>query len=86
MGYFDGIALDDYLTQHGRLDTVTVRRLAQQIAHGMQAAHAQHILHRDLKPANILVRKTADDWDIKIIDFGLAMKVEQIKDSVMACS
>ena len=84
MVYFDGIALDDYLTQHGRLDTATVRRLAQKIAQGMQAAHAQSILHRDLKPANILVRKTADDWDVRIIDFGLAMKVEQIKESVLA--
>ncbi len=84
MGYFDGMAfLDDYLTQHGCLDTATARQLAQKIAHGMQAAHAQGILHRDLKPANILVRKTADDWDIRIIDFGLAIKVEQINKSRM---
>ncbi len=84
MVHFDGMALDDYLAAHGCLDVGTVRRLAQKIAHGLQAAHAQNILHRDLKPANILVRKTADDWDVRIIDFGLAMKVEQIRDSVLA--
>src|SRR5262249_20960980 len=31
-------------------------------------------LHRDVKPANVLVRKGASGWEVKIIDFGLAVR------------
>src|SRR5207244_3535437 len=30
--------------------------------------------HRDVKPANLLVRKSDADWQVKLIDFGLALK------------
>lgn len=34
------------------------------------------VLHRDLKPENILI---ADDWHLKIIDFGDANNLSNIK-------
>ena len=42
---------------------------AQQIAHGLAAAHEKRIVHRDLKPENLFV--TTYDR-VKILDFGLA--------------
>ena len=48
-----------------------------QIAKGLQIAHEAGIYHLDLKPANILLcplpkSEGAQDWQVKIIDFGLA--------------
>ena len=40
-----------------------------QIANGLEAAHANHIIHRDIKPQNILISK---DGTAKVSDFGIA--------------
>jgi len=42
-----------------------------QVARGLVAAHAMHVVHRDVKPANVLV---GDDGRARIGDFGLAQR------------
>jgi tRNA A-37 threonylcarbamoyl transferase component Bud32 len=44
-------------------------RVVEQVARGVQAAHAAGIIHRDLKPGNVLM---AADNTLKVTDFGLA--------------
>ncbi len=74
MRYFDGISLENYLSQHqDHLSVQDALGLGIAILEGLQVAHAKGILHRDIKPDNILVRFHEGRWAIKIIDFGLAL-------------
>jgi Tol biopolymer transport system component len=63
-----GLTLRNIL-QSGPVDERTIVDYATQIARGLGAAHARHVVHRDLKPENLFV--THDDI-VKILDFGLA--------------
>ncbi|HEY0191147.1 MAG TPA: serine/threonine-protein kinase, partial [Kofleriaceae bacterium] len=53
--------------------------LAREICRALVYAHARGIVHRDLKPENILVRRGPGGEEVPLlVDFGLAMSVDQI--------
>ncbi|KAG8008667.1 Myosin light chain kinase [Nibea albiflora] len=56
----------------------TSARYMQQILEGMRYVHKQNIVHLDLKPENIVCVDTTGT-QIKIIDFGLASKLDDDK-------
>jgi serine/threonine protein kinase/Tol biopolymer transport system component len=53
----------------GPLSTRQAAGYAEQIAHGLVAAHERQIVHRDLKPENLFLTQ---DGLVKILDFGIA--------------
>ena len=42
--------------------------------HGIKSVHDQGYIHRDIKPDNIMLGKTIDWVEVKVVDFGLATK------------
>ena len=68
MEFVAGATLREVLAG-GPLPASEVLRLGSQIAHGVAAAHAAHIVHRDIKPSNL---KITSSGELKILDFGVA--------------
>ena len=72
MEYLYGESLFERLSR-GRIPLAEALRMLDQLARGLEAAHAHEVIHRDLKPENIfLVRLPGESPMIKLVDFGLA--------------
>ncbi len=78
MEYFAGGTLEEQVKTSGPLAFEAALDLAMRMAEALEAAHGMKVLHRDIKPANVLVRREGSSWEVRIIDFGLAMKAERL--------
>lgn len=74
MEYLRGQSLEAFLKQGKPLTLHQIVRLAQEIALGLESAHAQGVIHRDLKPDNIFL--VVPHGAAKIVDFGIAREVD----------
>jgi serine/threonine protein kinase len=73
MELVDQGTLDQLITLQGRVAEAQVLQVGIQIAQGLRAAQHAGLIHRDVKPGNILF---ADSHTAKIVDFGLAIFME----------
>ncbi|NXR28757.1 DAPK3 kinase, partial [Cinclus mexicanus] len=72
-----GGELFDFLAQKESLSEEEATRFIKQILDGVNYLHSKNIAHFDLKPENImLLDKNIPIPHIKLIDFGLAHKIE----------
>ena len=70
MAYVDGESLGAKLKRRGRLPPDEARRVMQETADALGAAHALGIIHRDVKPDNILLEGSRGR--VVVTDFGIA--------------
>jgi serine/threonine protein kinase/photosystem II stability/assembly factor-like uncharacterized protein len=82
MELIEGRSLSDLLTATG-LSMETVTRYGVQIADALTHAHDRGIAHRDLKGSNVMV--TAEGR-VKVLDFGLATRMDREKISELTLS
>ncbi len=94
MEYFEAPTLDRHVRDHGPLAFADFKEMARAVADALRAAHARDIVHRDVKPANLLLRRQGGEpdrggsrsaggaatgaWEIRLIDFGLALSREAV--------
>ncbi len=71
MEYVRGESLAARLRRDGRLRPERAVAIAEQVALGLEAAHAAGVVHRDIKPDNVLL---AADGRVVVTDFGVARK------------
>ena len=72
MRYVGGGTLNDLIARDP--PPVQALRFAEQIANGLEEAHAHGVFHRDLKPANVLYDE--ESGKLLLADFGLARWLE----------
>ena len=74
MEFLDGSDLAHELQRLGRIPPVRAADILEQVAAGLEAAHAEGVVHRDLKPANIFLTKLkgSDRELAKVVDFGIS--------------
>jgi serine/threonine protein kinase len=73
MELLDGMPLDRYLKQNGKLSPSLAVPILRLVGRALDAAHASGIAHRDLKPENIFLTFDDDGQPFpKLLDFGIA--------------
>jgi calcium-dependent protein kinase len=70
--YYNGGDLFDRIIKDRRFSELKASLIMRSLLSAVRYFHIMKVCHRDLKPENCLYISTADDSDIKIIDFGLS--------------
>ena len=68
----NGGELFDRIISHGSFSEAMAANYMKQILSVVLYCHERHISHRDLKPENFLLDTSAEDANLKVIDFGTA--------------
>jgi serine/threonine-protein kinase len=71
MEYIEGVSLRKVM-EPGPMSAARVCAIAKQVAAALEAAHGLGMVHRDIKPDNIVLVRTPEGEQAKVLDFGIA--------------
>jgi eukaryotic-like serine/threonine-protein kinase len=82
--WLDGVTLEEELAARvaGGLGGRTLNEaidLLEPAARAIEVAHEHGALHRDIKPGNLVVTEIAGRWTLKILDFGVAKVMRDVR-------
>ena len=83
MEYVDGHTLKEIIKHRGRISPGGIVHVLSQMCEALAYAHESKIVHRDVKTANAMWTK---DKKAKIMDFGLAKAVEEMRNHTTVVS
>ncbi len=82
MELLQGEDLAAHLQRVGPIDETRAAALLLQACAGLAVAHAAQVVHRDLKPSNLFLHRRSDGTEtLKVIDFGIAKRVDAEQDT-----
>jgi serine/threonine protein kinase len=73
-----GGELFDRIVKRSTYTEKQARDLARIVVSAFGYLHSKQIVHRDIKPENLLLVDNSNDVNIKIADFGFAIKVKDL--------
>ncbi len=74
--YIKGRTLKELINDKEKIPYSMSMYIMREVLQGLQYIHSNNILHRDMKPDNIMI---SEDGSIKITDFGLAYRHENVR-------
>jgi serine/threonine-protein kinase len=75
MEFLSGVSLEERKAK-GRLPLKEALELLEQVAAALAMVHAKAVVHRDLKPSNVFLVDDGGGRYVKLVDFGLAKRVQ----------
>lgn len=80
LSYKNGVNLEHFWKQIPSKEKLNfLKKLMSKIVKLLDFIHSTSIFHCDLKPSNILIDGTLDDFEVHLIDFGLAIHQNRIE-------
>jgi serine/threonine protein kinase len=83
MEFVDGTTLKEILRRRGPIAPAGILHVLVQICEALAYAHDKKVIHRDIKTANVM---WARDKKAKLMDFGLAKVVEEVRNHTTVVS
>lgn len=71
--HIEGGELFDEIIERGKFSEKDAATVMKQMISCINHCHSHNIMHRDLKPENVLLEKSKNFDQIKVIDFGTAL-------------
>jgi len=77
MDYLQAITLLRAIKASDGLPLPRVVQVFTQLCQGLSACHGAGVLHRDIRPENIMFLSKKGDFNLKLVDFGLAKLISE---------